>query len=178
MSIKSTELRYGFVAILLHWTTAVLILVLILSGFRADGMTDSVAKAGVLSLHVPLGISVFLLTLLRLVWWRVADRKPAPLPMPRWQDRSAHAIHVLFYVVILGMGASGMAMLALSGAAPILFGESSVALPDFHDFGPRAPHGLGAMVLVAMFVLHAGAALYHQLVKRDGLLSRMWFGRN
>lgn len=178
MSLKSTEARYGAIAVTLHWLSALAILALIISGFRAAGLTDPTSKADLLSVHVPLGILTLILTVLRLIWWAVADKKPASIPMPRWQDRLARAIHALFYVVILGIAASGVAMLVLSGAAPVIFGISSAELPNFHDFAPRAPHGAGARVLIALFALHAGAALHHHFIKRDGLLSRMWFGKS
>ena len=97
--------------------------------------------------------------------------------MPRWQDRAARAVHVLFYVVILGMTASGIGMLALSGAAAVIFDGGGAALPNFHDYPPRVPHGLGARLLLALFVVHAGAALHHHFILRDGLLARMWFGK-
>ncbi|MEM7444399.1 MAG: cytochrome b/b6 domain-containing protein [Pseudomonadota bacterium] len=177
MPMKSTETRYGAVAVTLHWVSALLILALVVSGFRADALSDASGKAALLSLHVPLGVTVLVLTLLRLAWWAVADRKPPGIAMPRWQDRASRLVHLLFYVVILGTAASGVAMIALSGAAPILLGNSAAPLPNFHDFTPRAPHGVGALALIALFVLHAGAALYHHFVKRDGLLVRMWFGR-
>ena len=84
-------------------------------------------------------------------------------------------MHVLFYVVILGMTASGIGTLVLSGAGPILFGGAAQPLPDFWNYPPRAPHGIAARLLIVLFVLHAGAALYHHVFKRDGLLRRMWF---
>jgi len=86
-------------------------------------------------------------------------------------------VHVLFYVVILGMIASGIGMMVLSGAAPLIFGGESALLPDFWKYTPRVPHGIGARLLLALLVLHAGAALYHHFVRRDGLLWRMWFRR-
>ncbi|MEK1933846.1 MAG: cytochrome b/b6 domain-containing protein [Pararhizobium sp.] len=49
-------------------------------------------------------------------------------------------------------------------------------MPNFTDYPPRAPHGLGGVLLVALPVSHAGAALYHQFIRRDGLLWRMWYG--
>ncbi|MEM7429910.1 MAG: cytochrome b/b6 domain-containing protein, partial [Pseudomonadota bacterium] len=105
------------------------------------------------------------------------DKKPSAIPnTPHWQERSARIVHVLFYIVILGMVASGMGMIVLSGAGPALFGQSGI-LPDFWDYAPRIPHGIGARLLVALLVLHIGAALYHQYIRRDGLLSRMWFAR-
>ena len=64
-------------------------------------------------------------------------------------------------------------MIALSGAAPIIFGGRALLLPNFHDFGSRAPHGFGARLMLALFVLHADAALHHHFIKRDRLLVRM-----
>jgi len=175
MPMKSSSDHYGSVAVTLHWLSALLILVLIASGLRAGGLEDPAAKAAILRAHIPIGIAVLVLTLGRIVWWRFADTKPAPVPMPAWQDRSARTVHVLFYAVILGMTASGIGMMLLSGAGPIIFGGESVSLPDFWDYKPRVPHGIGARVVIALFVVHAGAALYHSIVKRDGLLRRMWY---
>ena len=66
-------------------------------------------------------------------------------------------------------------MFVLSGAGAILFGGAEGQLPDFWDYKPRIPHGIGARLMVALFFFHAGAAVYHHFVKSDGLLSRMWF---
>ena len=83
---------------------------------------------------------------------------------------------MLFYIVILGMAASGIGLLALSGAGQMLFGANPGPLPNFSDFLPRGPHGLGARLMLALFVLHAGAALHHHFIKKDGLIWRIWFG--
>lgn len=66
-------------------------------------------------------------------------------------------------------------MVALSGAGQSLFSGASASLPDFHDYAPRLPHGLGARFMVALLFLHIGAALYHHFIKKDGLIGRMWF---
>lgn len=178
MPAKSTPERYGTVAIAIHWVTALAVFALLASGFRAAGMTDLGAKASLLRVHVVLGLSVLVLTVLRLAWWVLVDRKPVdPAGTPRWQALAAHAVHGLFYVVIAGMAASGIGMIALSGAGDVLFGGSTAALPDFTLFLPRGPHGLGASVLVVLIIAHVAAALYHQFVLRDGLLARMRPGR-
>lgn len=176
MAIKCSDSRYGSVAVAIHWLSVVLILVLIGSGFRASGMEDAASKATVLRVHVPVAIAILLLTLARIGWWSFADTKPMSIPMPTWQDRMARTVHALFYVVILGMAASGIGMMVLSGVGSVLFGESAQALPDFWSYPPRMPHGIGGRLLVALLVLHAGAALYHHIFKQDGLLGRMWFG--
>lgn len=175
MPVRSSATHYGTVAVTLHWLSALLVAAMIVTGFRATGLEDSAAKANILQLHIPFGVAILLLTLGRLCWWMFADNKPASVLMPRWQDRVSRAVHFLFYVVILGMAASGIGMMALSGAGPIVFGADAASLPDFWDYLPRRPHGIGARFILALFVVHAGAALYHHIFKKDGLLGRMWF---
>ncbi len=177
MTAKSSTDRYGTVAITIHWLSALFILVLIGSGFRADGAEDAAAKAAILRVHIPIGITILLLTLARIGWWFWADKKPAPVEMAVWQDRASRLVHLLFYIVILGMAASGIGMMVLSGAGPIVFGRSPESLPDFKDFIPRVPHGIGARVMIALLVAHVGAAFYHHFIKKDGLIGRMWFKR-
>jgi hypothetical protein len=74
------------------------------------------------------------------------------------------------------MVASGIGMMSLSGAAPAVLGETGAVLRGFTDYPPRVPHGLGARLLVALLVFHAGAALYDHFIRSDGLLRRMWYG--
>ena len=178
MPNRSDHSRYGSVAVIVHWLSALLIILLLGLGFRAGQTTDPATKADILQIHAPLGIAVLLLTLFRIVWWSWFDRKPAAVGnSPRWQEVSAKAVHLLFYIIILGMVASGIGMFVLSGAGPILFGGAPGALPDFNAVLPRVPHGFGARALLVLLILHAGAALYHHFIKRDTTLRRMWFRR-
>lgn len=175
MAVKSNKTTYGTVAVLFHWMTVILVFTLLASGFRLGMTDDPTTKTAILRVHVPAGCAVFLLTVTRLIWWKFFDQKPTSLPMPNWQDLSARAVHVLFYIVILAMAISGFVMIAMSGASPIIFGQSGQALPDFHNYSPRLPHGIGARLLFGLITLHAFAACYHQFVVKDGLLKRMWF---
>ena len=59
----------------------------------------------------------------------------------------------------------------------MIFGGEGALLPDFWKYPPRVPHGIGARLLLALLILHAGAALYHHFVRPDGLLWRMWFSK-
>lgn len=177
MAAKSSQTKYGAVAVSIHWISALAIIAMLGTGFRATSLVESGDKAAILLAHVALGSLVLILTLARLAWWFWADKKPEPPKGdPASQTKSAKAVHVLFYIVILGMAASGIGMIALSGAAAILFGDASQSLPDFQEFLPRGPHGLGARLMVALFILHVGAALYHHFIKKDGLIRRMWYG--
>jgi cytochrome b561 len=135
---------------------------------------DPVAKAAILGIHVPIAVGVLALMNLRIVWWWGFDRKPTAVAgSPRWQERTAEAVHVLFDIIILVMIASGLGMMALSVAAPLIFGGEGALLPDFWKYPPRLPHSIGAQRPLTLVVLHVGAALYHHFVRRDGLLWRM-----
>ncbi|MDH1268467.1 cytochrome b/b6 domain-containing protein [Rhizobium pusense] len=176
--LKSTPSRYGAVPVTIHWLTAVLILMAIITGFRAGGSIDPAAKAALLRVHIPAAIVILLLTIGRIVWWFFLDKKPQPVQgAPAWQEWLARAVHMLFYVVILGMVASGIGMMVLSGAGPTIFGGTGAELPNFMQYPPRIPHGLGANLLIALLIAHLGAALYHQFIRSDGLIWRMWYGR-
>lgn len=178
MRWKSTTECYGAVAISIHWLSAALIIVLIVSGFRAANIADVAAKASILRFHAVAGVAVLALTLARLAWWYFADDKPRPVAStPSLQKRLAEAVHVIFYIVILGMSASGIGMMVMSGAGAILFANAPGALPDFWNYLPRLPHGIGGRLLAALLVLHVGAALYHHFVRRDRLLARIGIGR-
>jgi len=179
MPARSTPTRYGAVPIAIHWITALALLGLLVSGFRAADMMDDAAKATILRVHTAVGVAVLALTVARILWWIAIDRKPPyPASMPRWQEIASSAVHGLLYLAILLMAGSGIAMMALSGAADIVWGGGPGPLPDFRDFAPRGAHGLGASLLIALTLAHVAAALYHQFVLRDRLLARMGLGRS
>ena len=176
MAMMENANRYSRTAVSIHWITAFLIVALLISGNRIEAMEENGPKAQLLMIHAPIGILVGVLTLFRIVWWMRFDTRPEPVETaPMWQERLARGVHVLFYILILGMITSGMGMMVLSGAGEILFGGVDRPLPDFEAFLPRVPHGIGAKVIVGLLVLHAGAAMYHHFGLKDGLLKRMWF---
>lgn len=177
MTLRSDRERYGTVARAMHWVTALAILAMLGSGLAAERASGEPAAVNILRFHAATGVGVVLLTILRILWWTLADRRPAEMAaIPRWQAASARTVHLGFYAIILSLGASGVATVLLSGAGPVLSGAIGGPLPDFRDVGPRGPHGLLAWIMMALIGLHVGAALYHHLILRDGLLERMGIG--
>ena len=176
MSLKSTSTQYGSMAIALHWTSAVAVVLTWIAGFVVAETLAEGQGAGILLAHITLGLIVFALTLLRIVWWLAADRHPgAPAGQPRWQVLAAQATHLGLYVLLVLMASSGIVTLILSGAVPLLLAGGPV--PDFSELVPRVAHGVMSKLLLALLVLHLGAALYHQAIRKDRLLARMGVGR-
>ena len=176
MSHKGTSERYGRVAVTIHWASALVVGGALVSGFQAGGLVDPVAKTVLLRVHAFCGVATLGLTLARIGWW-FADRRPGPIAGMGWlQARAASGTHLLLCALIFVMAASGIGMMVLSGAGAVLSGAKAAALlPDFWAYAPRVPHSIGARLLIGLLILHAGAALYHQFICRDGLMRRMRF---
>ncbi len=173
--MKSSTTAYGTVARLIHWVSALLILVLLGTGFRAGYSEDLVAKAALLRIHLPVAGLVLILTLGRLLWWWRFDRKPQEVAgVAGWQAAAARWTHRGLYVLILAMLGSGIAMSVLSGLPDALFGAAP--FPELGGLAPRAGHGIGARLIAAAIALHAGAALYHHFILKDRTLARMLTG--
>ena len=74
----------------IHWLTALIVLTILVLGLKASGATDPAPKFRLLSLHVPLGWLVSLLTLARIARWVLGGRKPDPSAgVPAWQESVA-----------------------------------------------------------------------------------------
>jgi len=178
MRMRSSAATYGAVAVAIHWVSALAVFGLLVSGTILDNETDEAARQSLLGVHALVGSAVFVLTIARILWWWLVDVRPAdPAGVPAWQSRAARFVHIAFYVALVVMGASGVAMIALSGAADILWFGAPGPLPDFGGLPPRPAHGLMANLLMALIAAHVLAALYHQFVRRDRLLARMGIGR-
>lgn len=172
--------RYTRTAVSLHW----LIALLIAGGFGLGWfMTDlplSPAKLKYYSWHKWIGVTVFLLALLRLAW-RLSHRPP-PLPagMPAWQLQAAEWGHRGLYLLIFILPLSGWLYSSASGYPVVYLGL--VQLPDLVGRDKALAgvlhevHELLATGLLVLVGVHVLAAFKHHFLDRDGLLGRMWFG--
>lgn len=174
--MKSSDTAYGPIARLIHWVSALLIIVLLVTGFRAGFSEDAVAKTALLRIHLPVAGLAMVLTLIRLVWWWRFDRKPQDVAgVPGWQAAAARWTHRGLYVLIFAMLGTGIAMSVLSGLPDALFGTAP--FPKLDGLAPRVGHGIGARLIAAAVLLHAGAAFYHHFVLKDRTLMRMVSGK-
>lgn len=173
--------RYNKVAVLLHWTIAILIIGMITVGLT---MGDYPVKYKFLAynLHKSFGITILALSLFRL-YWRLTHRVP-PLPgdMPAWEKLGAHLSHWGFYALMIGMPLSGWIMVSADAKFPTvffsLFEVPQFPLPaayDTHATHERFEtiHYWLAMGTLGLLALHVGAALKHHFINHDSVLRRM-----
>ncbi len=164
----------------LHWLIAFLILLNVFLGWRS--VPESPWFRSIIDLHKSIGISILLLTFVRIAV-RLAYKAPPEPPMPKWQALAAKALHFGFYVVMIGMPLTGWLMVSTSSRPIPFFFMEWFHLPVPHDNAPNAKavhetfetiHDLVAKLLIyGMIPLHVLAALKHQLVDKDNLMAQM-----
>ena len=177
--MSTSPVRYHRALVVLHWLLAVMLLVALAMGTFAlkTVPNSSPDKIAALQGHMVAGGLILLLTLARLVV-RLKTAHPAPATTGNaLLDRLAPLTHWGLYALVLLMAGSGIAMSVLAGLPGIVFGGVGSLPVNFDALPPRAVHGIVAKLLMLAIGLHIAAALYHQFVRRDGLLSRMGFGK-
>ncbi|SHK27685.1 cytochrome b561 [Shimia gijangensis] len=171
--------RYHPLLVTLHWLLAAMIIggLVMGSNVLAETPNDDPAKLVSLQMHMSLGIVILALMVIRLALRLLTTRPPHADIGNAMVNKLGQAAHWLFYAVVIAMCASGLAIANMAGLPGIVFGGSGAPLPaDFSMYPPRAAHGVLATVLGVLILGHAGAGLWHQYVRKDGLLRRMWFG--
>jgi cytochrome b561 len=177
--------RYTIVAILLHWTSALCVLVLIGMGLvMTHAALTPMRQFELYQWHKSLGITALALTALRLAWRAAHPPPPLPATMPRPERRAASAAHALLYLLLVGLPLTGWAVVSLSpfNIPTVLFGAlpwphlplaESLSDPAWAEGVVKRVHACGAWLLTAFLALHVAAALHHHLILRDDTLRRM-----
>ncbi len=173
--------RYTPTAIGLHWLLAALILAQLFVGWMFHEVLEGEARSAWFEWHKALGITILLLTLVRVVWRLTHRPPPFPAAMAWWERSAARLTHLGLYVIMLG--------LPLTGYGAISTGRRSVEQGFVSAFGglhfPLLPfpmswhewfedsHGFLVTATWVLLALHVGAVLKHLFIDRDDVPSRM-----
>lgn len=196
MPLENTKEKYGLIAVLLHWIVALGFLGAYVSVYyrhwfsegdfsRLELNSNTVA----LYLHLSFGLTVAAFVVLRILW-KFMSKMPDDVPgSSRLEQFAAHGMHWILYAVMMIMPITGYMGTKLETNFFFLFN-----IPKFNDtflysllveqwlqmdwesFEPimDAIHkNGGAFVVWGLIAIHAGAALYHHIVRKDIVLKRM-----
>jgi cytochrome b561 len=162
---------------LFHWAVAALVLFQLPLAWQMIAMAPGMDKFSAYALHKSLGMSVFALTALRLVWRALRPPPPFPTNMTARERALARSTHVALYAIALLMPLAGWCYSSASAYSVSWFGL--FVLPDLVPASEtlaevfRQVHRVFGWLLVTLLVLHAGAAGYHHVVRRDNVLISM-----
>lgn len=162
--------RYDRMAASLHWIMAMLVFFMLGLGLWMSDLPRGDARHFYFSLHKSMGLTLFLLVVLRL-GWRMGHRPPAwPASMPPWQVRLAGTVHGLLYLLLFLQPISGYFSSSFSGYKTSFWG---IPLPywgwkdeTLNELFTQLHEGL-ALILIVTVGCHVGAALWHRLSPRQ-----------
>ncbi|MGH8134700.1 MAG: cytochrome b [Steroidobacteraceae bacterium] len=183
MAIRNTTDRWGAVTQLLHWLIVLLIVVQVTLATIAGELPLGEKKLTVFAYHKSVGISIFGLAILRLVWRWLNPTPLLPGTLKPYEQALARFTHAALYVLLFVMPLSGWTMSSARGFPVSWFGFFQ--LPDLVPKSKPLYHGLVvthatlACALGVVVALHIAGALKHHLVLKDDVLRRMLpFPRN
>ncbi|HEY1258775.1 MAG TPA: cytochrome b [Stellaceae bacterium] len=177
-SAPATTAGYGRVARGFHWLIAALLVIVVAFGWAAAAAPLSTPpRAPLLLLHRSIGLTILAAMVLRALWrWR---HPPPPLPQAvgRAQRTLAGLTHFSLYLVLIAMPLAGYVNAAAADHPVSFFGIAAIPplLPTDNRLSQIAIaiHLVGQYAVYAFVALHVTGALYHGVLRRDGVLDRM-----
>lgn len=174
--------RYNGVAMALHWLMAFFIISLLIIGkVMVDLPKDDPDKFALYQSHKSVGLTILVLTVLRIIW-RVMHKSPTlPAHMPRWEQIAAKSTQGILYLMMIAIPLSGWAIASTSssGIPTLWFGLFEVPmLPclsgdhDAHEIAEET-HELLGNITILLLILHVVAALKHHFWDKDDVLKSM-----
>lgn len=179
-SVGDPEREYGALAKLLHWGIVALLAAQYAVGWIMPHISANTPNESWVSWHLSIGAAILCVIILRLLW-RLSRPVPLLATEPRWQNRLAHATHLVLYLLVILNPLLGWAAASYRGWGVFLFGI--IPLPALAARGTPWAHTAGDVHIVLTYVLlgavalHIGGALYHHFLLRDRVLLRMLPGK-
>ncbi len=177
MPLRNTPDRFGVVARIFHWLVFLLLIGSFGLAWTMDGMRLSPAKLEIISWHKWVGVTVFLVVILRL-GWRLVNTTPTHPPETKPLQKAAAALsHFLLYLIIIVMPITGWIMSSAKNLPVVYLGLFQIPGPyagrkDVAELMEEI-HETLATVLLVLVGIHVLAALYHHFFLRDNVLRRM-----
>jgi cytochrome b561 len=187
MKTVGTSARYGAVAMTLHWLIAATIIANLYIGLEMSDMPRGDPQhIPYLFYHKSIGLTVLVLSVLRLIWRWMNPVPPPPQGLNKWIRISGRFMHYLFYALIIAIPLAGYLMSSVGAqghgisvfglfdwpAFPGLSGMTRSAGHPYHEMF-ESIHVTLAWTMIVLIPLHIGAALYHHFVRGDNVLLRM-----
>ncbi|MBB3315939.1 cytochrome b561 [Rhizobium sp. BK181] len=178
--MTGTNTHFSTLQRLLHWLMAIGILTMLFIGV---GMVSTIGRQYVplLVTHKTLGIAILVLALVRLVVRFISGAPALPADLPEPMKLAAYLSHVALYALMIGMPLIGWAMMSAAGYPIVLYGglrlPAIVPQSDSLHALLWSAHFYLAFAFFALVLMHLAAALFHGLVRRDGVLQTMLPGK-
>ena len=174
MNIKNSLTEYGIISKIFHWLSAAVLIVQIPLGFYLVDMDFNEKRLTIESIHVTLGLSIFYLTLLRLIYKTFNPTPALQNSIFPGQKIIAKLNHIFLYIAILVITISGALKKLYNGEELDMF-FFNLEIKDNFELAEifYEVHIIGNYTLVALITLHISAVIIHKLLFKENLLKRI-----
>jgi cytochrome b561 len=159
----------------LHWIMSICILAMLFVGVAMVSTVEPVYLQ-LVSIHKPLGVTILVLALVRLVLRLRRGAPPLPTDMPPAMKLAAYLSHIIFYALMIALPLIGWGMLSAADYPVVVLGMRLPGIvpvdASLHSTLWKA-HQFLALLFFALIMLHLAAGLFHALVRRDGVFEAM-----
>jgi cytochrome b561 len=164
----------------IHWLMAALIFIALPLGVWASLLPRGAFRSEVLFFHKSIGVTVFGLVVLRIIWRLVAGAPDYAEPLGRAIHAASRAGHLALYALMIAMPVSGYLTSTASGSPLPWFGLFTLPRLVGKDKSLAEAtswaHYVLAWTIAFVLAAHLGAVVWHAAIKRDTILTRMWPG--
>jgi cytochrome b561 len=172
----TAQLHYGTPAKIFHWLIVALLAVQYPIGWLMPDLHRDMKPGAAMTFHVSIGITILVLTALRLVW-RLTHPVAPESSLPSWQRLSSEGVHWLLYALVLATTISGWLFASFRGWSVSFF--YLMPLPMLASDNAAAGRTIDGLhqamewALLVTIAIHVAAALAHIFVYRDRVMQRM-----
>lgn len=169
--------QYSGLAKLLHWLVAACVLIMIPAGLVMANIGPGDLQNVLYTIHRSLGVLVLALMIIRLLNRLIAGAPPPEPTLTAMQRAVSHVVHMALYVLLIAQALIGWVATSAFGATISFFGlfnvPNLVGKDDALSGTLFAAHLWIGLLIAALVLMHIAAALYHGIIRRDGVLQRM-----
>ena len=167
--------EYGLLAKLFHWITFLVLILQIPFGFYLVGLEFSDERIELENVHIFIGITIFYVTLFRLMWKFINPNPTSSINIFKGQALVAKLNHFLLYLSILMITTSGILKKLYMGETLNFlffnygFKKDNFILADaFYEV-----HIYANYLLIALVILHILAVIAHHVLFKDKILKKI-----
>ena len=174
MHVKNTLTEYGIISKLLHWLSAILLLIQIPLGFYLVDLDFGEDRLSIENIHIIIGLTIFYLVILRLLN-KIFNPTPKLDPsIFKGQRFIAKLNHILLYVAILSITISGILKKLFNGETLVIF-FNEIKIQDNFELADQFYniHIFSNYTIIALIALHVSAVIIHKIFFNENLLKKI-----
>jgi cytochrome b561 len=173
MTSNNLDKKYSLGTRIVHWMTAILILILFPLGKFMDGFAPA-DKIDLIQLHSSLGILLLVLTLIRVYFYFKHERPARVKTGSKLNDKLVVLVHNSFYYVLTGLALSGIVVMVYGRYIEAIIKGMPEIIKPHKQIPPLEAHELLASIVMILLTVHVIGVMKHFIFRKENIFKRMF----